>query len=177
MGRFTAARFATHSLIVRRMSKNIGSIYCIDLDNEYVRYFWYVGIDNTQLNSAIIVVFRSNYSKSEPVDLDEIISDEIDFYCHTFVLVGKRLGFWKKVGFRKVTRSFYMLFRDTNDYGDPKIQTSDQWYIWKPNGPFQMVGRLTGENTKAEIGVVVPADSVVARIKTGSYDFVYPSYA
>ena len=32
------------------------------------------------------------------------------------------------------------------------------------------------EKTKAEVGIVISPDSIVHRMQTGKYDFVYPDY-
>jgi len=128
------------------------------------------------LGSALIVVFRRSYPKSAVPHFDEIISDEVEFYCHVTVLVGKKMGRWWKVGFRPVTRAFPMLFRGTSDYGNPAVRVSEHWYVWEPNQPFRDVGCLTGELTKAEIGVVLNPDAIVNRIRRGVYDIFYPAY-
>jgi hypothetical protein len=158
------------------MSKRIGSIYSVEVDGDRVHYFWDVGTDHSQLGSALIVVFRRSYPKSATPDFDEIVTDDVDFYCHATVLVGKTMGRWSKAGFRPVTKTFPMLFRDSNDYGNPAVRVSERWYVWEPNQPFRDVGRLTGDLTKAEIGVVLSPDSIVSRIRTGVYDMFYPAY-
>ncbi len=156
---------------------NVGSIFAVPEDQGTVRYFWCVGTDATQLNSAIIVVFQTSHKASLHIDPSEIISYSVAFYCHTFLSIGKRYGFWRKVGFHRVNRRFDMLFRNSKDYGNPSVPVSKRWYIWKPNEPFQYVGDLTAEHATAEIGVVIPADSVVHRIQTGHYGIVYPTYS
>jgi hypothetical protein len=158
------------------MSKRIGSIYRVKVDNEKVRYFWDVGTDQTQLGSAIIAVFRRSYPSSAVPNFVEITSDEPDFYCHTVVLVGRKLRFWSKIGFLRVSRFFPMLFRDSHDYGNPAIRVSERWVVWEPNQPMRDVGKLVGDYTKAEIGVVINPKSVVNRILTGRYDMFYPAY-
>jgi hypothetical protein len=100
----------------------------------------------------------------------------VDFYCHATPLRGKKLGFWSKVGFRRVDKSFVMLFRDSNDYGNPKVRVSNNWWVWEPNQPHRKLGRLTGEFRKAEIGVVISPNGVVNRIRTGKYGMFYPAY-
>jgi hypothetical protein len=158
------------------MSKRIGSIYSVEVDGDRVRYFWDVGTDQSQLGSALIVVFRCSYPKSVAPNFDEIVSDDVDFYCHATVLVGKKMGCWSKIGFRPVTRTFPMLFRDSSDYGNPSVRVSERWHVWEPNQPFREVGRLTGDLKKAEIGVVFPPRDIVNRIRTGFYDIFYPAY-
>lgn len=159
------------------MPKRVGSIYRVEVDHDEVRYFWDVDTDATQLSSAVIAVFRRRYPKMSTVDVDEITSDEVDFYCHTMISLGKKLGLWSRVGFKRVDRSFNMLFRDSSDYGNPKISVSDRWYVWEPNKPMRNVGQLSGDLTKAEIGVVMNPADVVNRMRTGFYGIVYPAYA
>ena len=156
---------------------SVGSIFRVDAEEGRSRYFWCVGTDRSQLNSDLIVVFRQAHDSALPVDLDAIVADEVDFYCHALIPIGKKQGLWRKVGFRRVSRSFPMLFRDSNDYGDSSIRVSEQWYVWEPNRPFRPVGRLTGDLTKAEIGVVLPPDCVVHRMRTGTYGITYSAYA
>jgi len=153
----------------RRMAKNIGSIYRVEVDSGTVRYFWDVATDSTQLGGAIIVLFRRSYPKDSVPDLDEIISDDVDFYCHTMPLVGKKLGLWEKVGFRPVTRTFQMMFRASDDIGNPAIKVSERWYIWEPSQPMRFVGKLTPEYAKIEEGAIYAPIRVVNRIRTGVY--------
>ena len=50
--------------------------------------------------------------------------------------------------------------------GAEKIKVSENWYVWHINDEdFTRVGRLEGENRKAEIGVVVNPYDIVERIK------------
>jgi hypothetical protein len=158
------------------MGKRLGQIYQVDVGANQVRYFWEVGADGTQLGSALIVVFKTVYPRMDAPDLEAITADEVDFYCHTFVRIGVKLGHWSKVGFRPLNRNFAMPFRDTGDYGNPEIRVSRRWYCWEPNEPFRDVKWEPEELCKMEIGVVFPSDSVVNRIHTGVYGVVYPAY-
>jgi hypothetical protein len=89
-----------------------------------------------------------------------------------------KLGYWEKIGnCPDIGEINHILFRDTNDYGNPQIQISQDWWIWKINEEQQRVGKLLGENQKAEIGLVINPESIVHRIRTGKYDFpFYPSF-
>lgn len=55
---------------------------------------------------------------------------------------------------------------------------SYNWYIWKINDEkFTKVGKLLGENQKAEIGLIMNHEDIVYRIKNGKYNFpLYPGY-
>jgi hypothetical protein len=89
---------------------------------------------------------------------------------------GIGLGFWEKVGNIANVGKVNAVFRDSGDYGNPEVKVSQDWWIWKLNEEQKRVGKLEGENQKAEIGSVIPPDSIVHRMRTGKYDFVYPAY-
>ena len=100
----------------------------------------------------------------------------MDFCAHVFLRIGLKHGYWKKIGNAPEIGNLDTLFRDSHDYGNPSIKVSKNWHVWKANQPFADVGELTGSNRDAEIGVVIPPDSIVHRMRTGQYDFVYPQY-
>jgi hypothetical protein len=91
------------------------------------------------------------------------------------------MNYWESVGnIANTGNTTNILFRDTNDYGSKpgeQIKVSNNWYVWKINdNDFTRVGKLEGENRKAEVGIVISPDSIVHRMQTGKYDFVYPDY-
>lgn len=50
-------------------------------------------------------------------------------------------------------------------------------YIWKlGDSDFTDVGKLLGENQKAEIGVVNSPQGIITRMRTGKYHARYPTY-
>ena len=74
-----------------------------------------------------------------------------------------------------------IIFRNTSDYGakvgEEPTKISNNWHVWRINDKdFTTVGKLQGENRKAEIGVVVNPYDVIERIKTGKYIFFYPGF-
>lgn len=48
--------------------------------------------------------------------------------------------------------------------------------FYEPNEEQKSVGKLEGQDQKAEIGSIIPPDSIVHRMQTGKYDFVYPDF-
>lgn len=87
------------------------------------------------------------------------------------------MGYWDKVGnINDIGRTDHILFRDSGDYGNPQIKISQDWWVWKVNGEQRHIGKLEGEYKKAEIGIVMDAESIVSRMKTGKYDGYYPAY-
>lgn len=159
---------------MKRIHTKIGDVFVVKLENGRKKYFQLVVFDLTQLNSDVIRVFKTSYSEDNNCNLSEIINDEVDFYAHCVTKWGIQLGFWEKVGKSLEVGNNDVLFRSSSD--DPKTKISDNWWIWKVNEQQQYVGKLEGENRLAEIGSIIPSDSIVYRINTGKYDFVYPEF-
>lgn len=163
-----------------RVITKIGNVFSVKLDDNNKKYFQYVANDLTQLNSDVIRVFKKTYPIDANPDLAEVVKDEVMFYAHCVIKWGIKMSVWEKAGKAAIEEKLDVLFRDTNDYGhklgDEPIKVSNNWYVWKINEDFKDVGKLEGENQKAEIGVVVNPFDVVERMKTGKYSFVYPGY-
>lgn len=155
---------------------NIGDVFEVQIDSVSRGYFQYLADDTSQLKSHVVGAFRKTDGVGEEPVVSDIIKGEIGFYAHVFLNIGLKQKFWRKIGSGPAPRRVDVLFRDTNDYGNPSIVISKDWYVWEIGGPFKSVGQLRGDNQKAEIGIVVPPDSLVHRIRTGKYDFVYPEY-
>ncbi|HTB80721.1 MAG TPA: Imm26 family immunity protein [Opitutaceae bacterium] len=162
--------------MAKRVSLIIGDLFAVPLGEGLLAVFQYVADDLTQLNSAVIRVFKRRYQE-RLVDINSISSsEETEFHAHVFLRLGLKLGFWKKIGHAKVDRNAVVWFRDSNDYGNPNILVSKNWHVWQINCPFTSVGTLHGEQQEYEIGIVISPDSIVWRIKTGHYDFIYPQF-
>lgn len=153
-----------------------GDLFEVRLSDTDARYFQYVSDDSTQLGSQVVRVFRESRDVREPPDFRRIAAGIIDFHAHVFLRIGLKQGFWRKVGHAQASDDVDVLFRDSTDYGKPEIKTSRSWYVWRINGEFEDVGELSPRYQRAEIGIVVPPDSLVFRIRYGKYDFVYPDY-
>ncbi|WP_312301228.1 hypothetical protein [Chryseobacterium sp.] len=168
--------------MAKRVITKIGDIFSIILDNGNKKYFQYIANDLTQLNSDVIRSFKREYSKEERPDFKELLSGEIDFHAHTPINIGVKQNLYTQEGKHEVYPDIKnLLFRGTNDYGqktgEERIKISSNWYIWKiGDEKFTSVGKLTSENRKAEIGVVIPPFMIVERVKTGKFNFVYPDF-
>lgn len=153
----------------------IGDVFSVEIDNKHKKYFQYVVNDLTQLNSDVIRAFKEIYPIKANPDLSEIIDGNVEFYAHCVTKLGIKMKFWEKVGnIVEVGDYKKVLFRSSGD--NPQTKISKNWWVWKINERQKHVGKLEGENQKAEIGSVIPPDSLVYRIKTGKYDFVYPEF-
>lgn len=159
-----------------RVTTKIGDVFSVDLDQNTKKYFQYVANDFTQLNSDVIRAFRKPYPVNASSDLADVVRDEVEFYAHSMVNLGVKMGFWEKVGRASDVGKVGVLFRRSDDYGNPEVKISHKWYVWRINEEFVHVGKLEGENQKAEIGIVINPQWIVHRMRTGTYDFVYPGY-
>lgn len=164
-----------------RTNTRIGDVFSVKIDESNKKYFQLVAFDLAQLNSDVIRAFKKKYPLNANPDLLEIINDDIDFYAHCVTKIGLKMSYWESVGnITDIGSTENILFRGTNDSGSKpgeQIKISYNWYIWKINdGDFTRVGKLEGKNRKAEIGSVIPPDSIVHRMRTGKYDFVYPEF-
>lgn len=153
-----------------------GDVFGVRLADGSMRCFQYIARDMTQLNSNVIRVFHEVYQPDEPVDVQRVTSGRIDFHVHVFLNVGVKLGFWHWVGRAKPPERVDVLFRDSEDYGDPSVKVSTQWYVWQVNAPMRKIGALVPKYQESEIGIVVPPHEVVHRIQHGRYEFSYPRY-
>ena len=162
----------------KRVYTKIGDIFVVKINDNNKKYFQYIANDYLQLNSSVIRAFKKIYSANENPDLSEIVKDEVSFYAHCVINWGIKRNLWEKMGNCTDCGDIRLaLFRGTNDYGSPEVKISHEWYIWRIGDSCRTpVGELVGENRMAEIGVVVNPFDIVARIKTGKYNFSYPGF-
>ena len=164
------------------MNTKIGDVFSVKVDNENKKYFQLVAFDLTQLNSDVIRAFRKAYPLNVNPDLSEIVNGEVEFYAHCVTKSGLKMNLWDKIGNTKeIGNTSQILFRGTSDsgskIGEEPIKISQNWYVWHINDEdFIDVGKLEGENRKAEIGVVVNPYDIIDRMKTGKYKFFYPEF-
>lgn len=165
-----------------RTNTKIGDVFSVKIDDNSKKYFQLIAFDLMQLNSDVIRAFKKVYPLDVNPDLQEIIKEEVEFYAHCVTKLGLKMKLWESVGnIDEIGTISNIIFRDTNDYGsklgEEPIKVSNKWYVWRINDKdFTTVGKLVGENRKAEIGVVVNPYEIVERIKTGKYSFFYPGF-
>lgn len=158
-----------------RANTKIGDVFSVKINDSSKKYFQYIVSDLTQLNSDVIRAFKKVYPINTNPDLSEIVNGEVEFYAHCVTKLGLKMGYWESVGNISNVGNFdNVLFRSSGD--NPQTRVSQNWWVWKINEEQKPVGKLAGENRKAEIGSVIPPDSIVHRMQTGKYDFVYPEF-
>lgn len=166
----------------KRNNTSIGDIFSVKINDRQKKYFQLIAFDLTQLNSDVIRAFKRIYNLDESPDLSSIIDDEIDFYTHCVTKLGLKMELWEKVGNDSdVGETEHILFRATEDYGvkqgEEPIKVSNNWYIWQINDKdFTDVGKLKGENRKAEIGIVINPLGVIELMKGNKYPVNYPDF-
>ena len=159
---------------MRQIRLKIGDLFSVTVGGSGKRFFQYVANDTTQLNSSVIRVFEGLYRSDEIFDLKDIVTKKVDFHAHVFLRNGIKLGFWEKIGNIAEIGKTKVLFRCTNDIGNPKVTLSERWFVWKINEPTIQIGPLTDEYRRAELGLVFSPVDIIRRIKTGGYGYNYP---
>lgn len=168
--------------MAKRVITKIGDIFSVTLDNGNKKYFQYIANDLTQLNSDVIRSYKIEYLSDEKPEFFELLAGEIDFHAHTMINVGVKLNLFNQEGKSMVYPEIKnILFRSTLDFGkkvnEEPVKISNNWRVWHINDvDFTVVGKLYGENRKAEIGIVMPPLAIVERIKTMKFDLVYPDF-
>lgn len=168
--------------MAKRVVTKKGDIFSVPINEKEKRYMQLIAFDLTQLNSDVVRVFKKIYPIDAQPSSEEIINDEIFFYAHCVTKFGIKLNLWEKVGKNiNLGNIKNIIFKGTSDYGhkqgEEPIKVSNKWYIWRINDEdTTRVGKLEGENRKAEIGLVVNPYDIVKRAKTGKYDFFYPDF-
>ncbi|MBN2777381.1 MAG: hypothetical protein JXR36_07050 [Bacteroidales bacterium] len=158
-----------------RIYTKIGDVFLVVIDDKTKKYFQYIERDLTQLNSDVIRVFKAVYPIIDNPDLFEIVGGEVDFYAHCITKLGLKMKYWEKVGnIKDVGNVENILFMSSGD--NPQTKISNNWWVWKINEEQKHVEKMEGENRNAEIGSVIPPDSIVHRMRTGKFDFVYPEF-
>ena len=154
----------------------IGDVFEIALRENCKVYMQYVANDVTQMESEVIRVFSRRYASNEVVEVEDIVDDDVAFHAHTFVHLGAKEGRWTKIGNSQKLGKLDVLFRGSDDYGNPDVDVSEKWYVWKLGKTAKSIGKLKEKYQSLEYGYVIPAEFIIERIETGKYQFVHPGY-
>lgn len=150
----------------------IGDIFLVEAEQEN-RYFQYLGNDSSQLGGNIIAAFGRSF-KGTPLKTLDIISQPVEFFAITTIALGVKMQLWKHAGNALPIEHRHVLFRDTNDYGNPELISSDDWWVWSPNTKSKHIGPLVGDYRKSYIGVLASPAKIADRLRTGKYSYSYP---
>ena len=161
--------------MAKRIVTKIGDVFCIVVDNGCKRYFQYIANDMSCMNSSTIRVFQKTYSSESNPVLEEIVSDEVEFYAHTVLKFGIQDGLWSKVGNNKdIGCVDSVMFRITSGRS-PLCLKSYDWYVWHISKEAISIGELTEDYASCtDYGGVFPPEWIVDRIKFGKWQCVLP---
>lgn len=154
----------------------LGDLFRVRVDQSTDGYFQYVVDDVTQLSSQVVRVFAKTATDPGASDPESVAAGDVAFHAHVMLRDGLKRGFWEFVGHADPPALDGILFRDSGDYGRPEVKISRDWYVCRPNQEQHRVGALEPPLQVAEIGVVIPPESLIHRIRHGKYDFVYPDF-
>ncbi len=157
--------------MVKRIVTKIGDIFCVEIESENKAYFQYIANDMTQLNSSVIRIFKKRYPMDYVFSIEDVVSDDVEFYAHTILKFGIQENCWYKVGnSMDVGNIKDVMFRLYHDEDIVNRVKSYDWYVWKINGKCKDIGELTEYYRKnADLGYVYPYINIIQRIKTGEY--------
>ena len=154
----------------KKVCIRIGDIFCAEIGNSYKKYFQYVAIDETQLYSRVIRVFKKRYELNAKFKSEDIVNDEVEFYAHTFIRDGIKEDLWYKCGNSKnigdVTNINFRLCAEGNL---SHLTVSHNWYVWKINDNFKDIGDMSSKYINYDLGAVYAAIHVYNKIKTGKF--------
>lgn len=144
-------------------------MFCAEVENKFKQYFQYIAVDETQLCSRVVRLFKTKYPIDSDIDIETIVNDKVELYIHVTLKLGVDSGFWYKVGKSKdLGETKDITFRCHHDsYTNMKI--SHKWYIWKINQEAKDIGDLPTEYRKYPVGLVYCSESFYTRIATGKF--------
>lgn len=161
-------------MIKRVKATKVGDVFEVKISDTEKKYMQYVISDLTDLNSDIVRGFKKVYDICENPKIEDVVSDDVEFYAHCDSRYGIKIELWKLYGnSQNVGDPLSILFRDTSDHGNI---ISDSWYVWYPNGEHIHVPRNSKLLRNSHIGGVFPSKMIYERMKNGHFNMVYPRY-
>ena len=155
---------------MKRVVTKIGHIFCVEIDGVYKCFFQFIAVDETELNSTVIRVFKTHYPMDYKPNLDEIVKDNIDFYAHVLLNDGVRNGSWYRVGKHSNLENIDNIMFKDYEYITSTERADGIWFVWIINGETMNLGRLLPEMYKdIPDGGIFPDTFIIRKIKTGHY--------
>ena len=161
-------------MVKRVKSTKVGDVFEVPISSTEKRYMQYVVSDLTQLNSDVVRGFSKTYSVDDKPSLEEIVSDEVDFYAHCDSRFGIKMEYWTLYGnIQNMGNISDVYFSCTEDNGGG---LSYRWYVWRINGEFISVKNDDPRLKNSFYGVVYPAKMILFRIKNGYFYGTTPRF-
>jgi len=166
----------------KRIVTKVGDIFKTVSVGKKHRYLQLVAIDRANLNSDVIVVFSAAMDRK--VNIDEVAQGPIEFYTHTSVSQGVRLGLWERVGNASVyinLENLHFKYHRGKEHVDALKRVAAKmnaphleppfdmpyWDAWSlPDEQYHSISGLAGEKLDAQDGAILPARAVMSRLGT-----------
>ena len=151
----------------KRICCRAGDVFCVEVEGLHKRYFQYLGKDYTYLGGNLIRVFKKRYPMDYQPVIDDIISDEVDFYKYSWVSLGVKWNNWYRVGKSSNLGdlSNILLICDPLTKG-----YSEEWSIHRAYTDGDIfIGKLPAKYQVFELVGIVPPDWIVKKIITGYF--------
>lgn len=166
-------------MIKRVKATKIGDVLIAKTSDTSKRYMQLVAIDKSQLNSDVLRAFKKIYPIEAEPSLEEIVSDEVDFYTHSDSIAGIKLEYWKLVGnISKIGDIDKILFYETDELQNIFGVWVTKWWTWRINQEEYEYSRKPKRKYKgrgAEPGLVFPPFSIIERLQ-GTFVSYHPEY-
>lgn len=149
---------------MRAPQTRIGDIFEILTSPQTKRYMQFILVDSSCLGGWCIRVFKKKYHADDKPNIEEIVSDKVDFYCLTYAIGRGVLDkLWTKVGNSKELGSFdNIIFKQTDII-------NGGWRIWRAKHKVKRYRTLPKKYATASMGALLAPSSVVKRIQTGRW--------
>lgn len=152
----------------RVKTTKIGDIFVTEIDTTVKRYIQLIAIDKSLLNSDVIRVFKKSYPIESESSIDDIISDEVDFYSHTTTSAGVKFELWKLVGNTpKIGIINHILFYSIAELPDEFGVWVNQWRYWKISQEEEYSSKPKSQykGKGAESGLIFSPYSIINRLQ------------
>lgn len=153
-----------------------GDLYKVRLSDTEDAFLRYLCNDTSQLNSNVVAVCRGRYRTGQDIVAEEVVSSGVEFYVHVLLKLGVKLGTWEFCSRGPAATVPNVLFRNSSDYGNPKVIKSNKWWVWKIGEEYTFIGDDKAVLDSSEIGIVVNPKDLLERMRTGAYRFFYPQF-
>lgn len=149
----------------KRICCRAGNVFCVEIEGLHKRYFQYLGTDHTMLGGSLIRVFKKRYPMDYQPVINDIISDEVDFYNYTWVSLGVKWNDWYRVGkssdLGDLSSIFFIHALWTKGY-------SEKWELHRAFTQGDIyIGKLPAKYQVLELDGVAPPDWLIKQLTTG----------
>ncbi|MDE6872081.1 MAG: hypothetical protein K2J62_08200 [Bacteroidales bacterium] len=149
-----------------RVYKRINDIYEVELP-DCKRYFQFLQSDSSMLGGNVIAIFNNKYDKFESPSLDDIAKGAVEYYCHTNINLGVKLGLWKKYGNAPACSDLSDIY--FKNYVDEELIGLKCWRVWRVNEEFMFFNELPARFKHSYSTLLFSPKSVYHKLKYGNF--------